>query len=420
MKLLITVFVVFLLWHNYKKGKLISSSTIWVACYWLIFVLYPLYGLEWPTNNSGLIDLYALLGVVFFCIGQFFIESKKNNSYPNKSKQYRFPVFSISAFSFFIVTFLAIVSFISLYGASTVQDILVGSMTSKMIKSDFRGESAGLEQILLQFMMPTALATWVSAKSKKQILLKVISLLVFIVVQAVFNFTRIFLISYLVVIMLYELRDKEKNKQVIVLTGGVVIIVALMVTMNFVRTFGFGERLDSERSTDLSYIFESTDFGASYYWFDQLLDYGYPAIFPLAWLKPLFVFIPRSVWPAKPDKLSHDILLKLDPGLADSGYTTAGNSVLGEGYAILGVLGIVLFPLIWGYVCGFFDRRHYYRLKSGLSNCVSEILYYLFAVFIVLCIQRGDWSQYMITFIYWWIIPLLLISKKEEKTLGRN
>lgn len=38
------------------------------------------------------------------------------------------------------------------------------------------------------------------------------------------------------------------------------------------------------------------------------------------------------------------VLKYINPMKAASGYSTAGNSVLGEGYAILGYFGIVLFP----------------------------------------------------------------------------
>lgn len=412
MKLIITLIALALLWQNYKEKKVICSSTVWIVCYWLIFVLYPVYGLKKPVSNSDMIDFYAVLGILFFGIGVLISKATKINIGEMLKKQYRFPVFNISAVAFFVVSFFAIVAFVSLYGASSIQEILAGSITSKMIKADFRGETAGIGQILLQIMMPCALATWMTADTKKQKNVGIISLILFIIVQLLFNFTRIFLITYLVTILFYELRNKSRYKQLLVLFGGCVAMIVLMVAMNFFRTFGFGERLNSGRAFDLSYIFESTDFGGSYYWFDRLLSYGYPEVIPIAWFKPFFAFIPRSVWPSKPDKISHEILLKIDPALAETGYTTAGNSVLGEGYAILGVLGIVLFPLVWGYICEIFDRRHFCRLKMGQTNSVAEISYYLFSIFIVLCIQRGDWSQYMIVYIYWWIVPLLLLSRK--------
>lgn len=418
MKLLISLVVFFILFRLYKANRIVSSSSVWVACYWLIFVIYPICGMEDPIANEGLIDLYAFIGILSFGIGLLLSSFARIDIYEIQNNIPRCPIFNRSLFGFIIVTLVAVGGFIRLYGASSVQDILLGSMTSKMIKSDLRGESAGIELIFLQIMMPCALSVWFTAKTKKQKYIRLICLFIFVFVQVVFNFTRIFLITFLAVILFYELRNKTTKVQSVLLGGGAVVLIVAMVIMNFVRTFGFMEQSGKERLTDISYIFESTDFGASYYWFDKLLDYGYPAISPIVWLKPIFAFIPRSIWPLKPEKLSLQILLKIDPMLADSGYTTAGNSVLGEGYAIAGIVGIIFFPFIWGWVCGYLDKKHSYRLKIGHQESINEIMYYLFTIFIVLCIQRGDWSQYMITFLYWWFLPLLIISKKRSVSIA--
>ena len=109
------------------------------------------------------------------------------------------------------------------------------------------------------------------------------------------------------------------------------------------------------------------------------------------------------------------VLKYINPMKAASGYSTAGNSVLGEGYAILGYFGIVLFPFLWGTVCGKLDKRYYRRLKSGADHCLQNICYYIFAVFIVISGQRGDWCQYMTIVIWFYMLPMYIMSKVSLK-----
>lgn len=415
MKLIIFIIIAIILYLNYKRKMLISSSSIWVVCYLMIFVVYPLAGAEEPANNEFLIDVYAFFGILMFWVGiQIARMSKSSHSLPRK--QY-YPRFWVSFVIFLFFAALTISQFISQFGIGSISNVIIGSTTTKMLMNETAGEVGGLYGISLQIMMPTVLAVWVSAKSKKETLIKIGCAMVFIVIHVLFSFTRIFLITFIAVILCYELRNKPMRKQALIMGGGAVLLVTIMVVMNFLRTFGMGGTLDSDYLFDLAYVFESTDFGASYFWFDKLLDYGYPGISPLAWFKFLFVFIPRSIWPGKPEPLSLQILNKVDPSTAATGYSTAGNSVLGEGYAIIGDIGIFLFPLIWGIVCETLDKRYQKRLKFGIDGSASNLVYYLFTIFVILSAQRGDWSQYMTIFLYWWVLPLFLLSRKKSVTI---
>lgn len=43
LKLLIFIMACLIILYNYKNNRLVSSSSLWVFCYILIFVVYPLY-----------------------------------------------------------------------------------------------------------------------------------------------------------------------------------------------------------------------------------------------------------------------------------------------------------------------------------------------------------------------------------------
>ena len=107
----------------------------------------------------------------------------------------------------------------------------------------------------------------------------------------------------------------------------------------------------------------------------------------------------------------------LNPALAQTGYSTAGNSVLGEGYAVFGWIGIALFPLIWGIVCTLLDRKYYFKLLTNEDKSMWVIGYYIFTAFIIISCQRGDWSQYGTIIVWLFILPLLLASKIRIKRI---
>lgn len=412
MRLIISILIIIILCYNYRKGRLAGSASVWAACYFLIFVIYPAHGMDGVANNAGLIDVYALIGAFMFLIGMLFSERISIKPKKMLNKRYHYPLFNKSLIAFIIFTILAVVVFIAQHGIGAVIGILLGTMTSKGIA--LGGDQAGQEEIFIHLMLPCVLAVWVSAETAKEKKLRIVCFIIFCVTHFLFSFTRIFLITFLAIILIYQLRKRKKRVQFFIMSLGVSALTLILISLNFIRCFGFGEDLSLDSLLDISYVFESTDFGASYTWFDELLDYGYPGISMFTWLKPLYAFIPRSIWPTKPEPLSLQILKKIDPSLAADGYSTAGNSVLGEGYAILGVLGIIIFPLIWGIVCTYLDRKYYFRVNNGIDNNVENILYYLFAIFIMLSAQRGDWSQYMTVFLYFWMLPLFILSRKKR------
>jgi len=184
---------------------------------------------------------------------------------------------------------------------------------------------------------------------------------------------------------------------------------------------GISVVLNIEQIFDIGYIFESSDFGASYAWFDRLLNIEPPYIRIDTYLKPvLYLFIPRSIWIDKPEQTSMQILKILDPSLASTGYSAAGFSVLGEGYAMIGYIGIVVFPYIWGVICSKMDIKYYRRLRSGFDNCTQNLYYYYYAVFVVLCGQRGDWNQYLILVIWFYMLPIHVMSKKQYPCFNKS
>ena len=162
MRLIISILIIIILCYNYRKGRLAGSASVWAACYFLIFVIYPAHGMDGVANNAGLIDVYALIGAFMFLIGMLF--SERISIKPNKmlNKSYHYPLFNKSLIAFIIFTILAVVVFIAQHGIGAVIGILLGTMTSKGIA--LGGDQAGQEEIFIHLMLPCVLAVWVSAE----------------------------------------------------------------------------------------------------------------------------------------------------------------------------------------------------------------------------------------------------------------
>lgn len=292
-------------------------------------------------------------------------------------------------------------------------------MTSKQLTLGDGGIGSSFT-FAIHLLVPCVLALWVTANNEKDNRRALIALLIYIVMTLLFGFTRLFLISIIAMLVIFSLRHTSIHQQVVYTAFSIVALLFAMVFLNFIRCFGLGEPISFETIFDIDYIFESTDFSSSYHWFNELLSTHIDLINPVVYLKPLFAFIPRSIWEFKPEPLSMQVLKQINPGLAATGYSTAGNSVLGEGYAVFGLVGIFLAPFIWGVVCTVLDESYYNRLEEGKDQSIWTIAYLIFAVFVVISGQRGDWSQYMTIVLWFYLLPLYCIGRRvpiEEQTV---
>ena len=376
----------------------------------LIFVLYPVYSGK-TFSNSDLIDMCALVGMIFYALGALFGERLAVRE--NNRRRILVPNFNASYVGFWVVMVLFVVSIIMKIGTTGFNAVLQGSITANQLAWSDEISMGNMFIYLLNILIPFVIAVWIQAEPKRKSdrIKALVCILLFVGVSLMFSYTRLFIICTLTIILFYEMRNMPRSRQFFIGVIAVLVLTSFMVFLNFYRNLGSSMVGDFWSYINIEYIFESTDFGASYRWFSELLNYESPYIFPITYLKPIFAFVPRSIWPNKPEPLSLDILKMINPALADTGYSTAGNSVLGEGYAIMGWIGIAIFPMIWGCVCTYLDRKYQYKLSIGEDNGLWIIGYYIFSSFIIISCQRGDWSQYGTIIVWLFILPLVLVSK---------
>ncbi len=417
LKLITSLICICTVLYNCKRKRLVSSNSLWILCYFLIMVLYPIMT-EKEYMMARTIDICAFVGIIFFGAGTVIASKLRIVSKVKKNKKEIFISYKSSYFCYLGIVMLFLLFEISTIGIGGISGLLLGTTTANQLTFDTSTSSIFI--YLMNLMVPFVIATWMQATKKTEKIGRLMCLGSFIVISLVFGYTRLFLICVLLIILFFEIRGKNIKQQAIILGVAIVGMTIAMVFLNFLRYFGTGNISSFSEMISLDYIFESTDFSASYQWFDELLKYESPYIFPITYLKPLFVFIPRSIWTSKPEPLSLEILRGINPELISSGYTSAGNSVLGEGYAIMGWLGIAIAPLIWGFICTMLDKKYYERLALGKDKSLWNICYYFFSTFIILSCQRGDWSQYNVIIVWLFIVPLYCVSKIRIKLIGKE
>ena len=408
-KLLLFVLGACFLVYNYSQGKLISSSSLWVACYELIFVICPVLSAE-QYYNENLIDVIAIVSFVFFVLGSIISSGLVLSKVERPAKRdYLVPHFETAFIC--LVLLLGASAILAAYslGISNILAVFSGALTSKQLALGEESSRTALLGWAQQLQIPLIVAVWMSAKTKKEKRKSLICLVIFAIEMAFFSFTRLFLICVLLIILLFELRKMNPRKQAVAMALAVAVLGVAMVSLNFIRCMGLGS-VSFEQLFNLETILDGTDFAYSYAWFDKLLMSDSPHITPLVYLRVIFAFVPRGIWPEKPETLNIMIMREIDPARANAG-VSAGMSILGEAYSMLDYAGFVVYPIIWGVLCTQLDKTYYGLLKKGVSNCFFFFFFYVFCSFVLISGHRGDWGTYIIQIVWCYLLPMYLLCR---------
>ena len=269
-RFLITIFCLVIFLRQYLKSQVLSSTSIFCLCYFLIFVIYPA-SVNTSFNNANLIDKCALAGIICYAVGLFFGSNIKVNSIKN-NKNINFPPFLLSSFLFFVCFFVSMFFVFRFYGMDAIRKLIAGGVTVRELSLSIN--SVNLFSFSQHTMIPCILCMWMSAKNKKHRIVSIIAIVLYVLESIFLSFTRIFLISIILIIFFYELRKASRKKQVLFSLIGVVSVILLMVIMNYIRCLGLSYELDLKTILNIDVIFESTDFAASYNMLDKLLDFN--------------------------------------------------------------------------------------------------------------------------------------------------
>ena len=95
-----------------------------------------------------------------------------------------------------------------------------------------------------------------------------------------------------------------------------------------------------------------------------------------------FFFVPRSIWPAKPEGTGHTIAKKF----LSNDFTNVSCPLVAEGYINFGLVGVVIFAILTGIICRKMDEK-YWETANELSYI--RIIYPI-CIFQFFFLLRGD------------------------------
>ncbi len=122
--------------------------------------------------------------------------------------------------------------------------------------------------------------------------------------------------------------------------------------------------------------------------FGMIISIGrYVAEFGISWGKQLLgaalFFVPRSLWPGKPEGTGHTAIVELKQFY----FSNVSAPFPAEGYVNFGIFGVILFALLLGMLVAALDRRYWKHRGAGLR--LSDMLY-PFSMFMFFFLMRGD------------------------------
>lgn len=421
---IISLFLCLLLLLKLNKDDLIiSSSSMWIGCFILIYIVYPQFN---TFINDNQIAIISFMGISFYSIGLVLGKRMSNThvkighlSLASRLNQ-NIESERVSRI-FFLLVMMTIILLVTAYGMQLVSMIIRGSVSPLQV---LRGQVG----VKYNRRMVTIVSWFFSAISCALVLVvisgrngfkdhevrKILSIVLFAIIIMLFTIARRNLIYPVLAIVFYYLNKLDKKKKILFITIVAGIAILVMVIMDHIRTWGLGNLShigDYYRANgaSLEHLFNSTDFGGAYYYFSQLLGHGRIVVSPLVYLKFLFVFIPRAIWPGKPESLTVQINNVMNSDFKDAGRST-GMGIFGEAFAILGYAGFVIYPLIWGLITSSLDYKKQSLSRNKSCPTYLDALYYVYSTMFIMEVHRGNSADPFMIMLYTHIIPMLFLA----------
>lgn len=395
---------------------LVSSSGVWLLTYFVVNVLSPI-----------LEDLYYMpaaiairVGITAFAIGLNIGIFRRRSKQVKKTKLcYKtYDIYYLSVLRRWL-GFVTIGIYLASYGHAGIKNIIYGHVTL----TGMLGMATSVD-VLAGFLRDTlvylTVFIFIFDRNKKHRGKNIIWLFISFSLIALFSYARSPVIFGIGIIAFYFMRNLKTSHQIIISFVAVMLGMIGMIAFGIVRNVGVANAL-----TNISYYIKeipfnnyvkgSLDFQGGYIYFvDYMKNAPQFRVGIAAYLKVLCIFIPRSIWPNKPEYLTLQILGELHPDLLASGFS-CGYGLLGEAYTIFGWMGFVLVPMVSGFVCITLDRK-YMDLVISKNDCnLWTALYLCFSVIILVSNARGgiadSYTSYLAIVVF-----LLVISRFKIRT----
>lgn len=271
-----------------------------------------------------------------------------------------------------------------------------------------------MQASILLGLLFTSYLSLLYSNNKHQTIKNLIILLFAIIFAVFFIFGRRILIYptiAAIILFIYKKRIQPSITKISILSI-ISIFIGLPLLMS-IRTLGIKEGIinfigiiKGDYDQYLNYLAIGTDVTYSYSLAAIILTEDIRVTF-LTLFKPFFIFIPRSIWPDKPEALSealvHKMNLPFDKGMS------IPPGLVGESYVYFGIVGVILVSVIFGVICGIADNysQHLINHPDG-RNSINLIMIVIVMIQIIMGSIRGDTATNIQEALYLFL-PLLLI-----------
>lgn len=424
-KLYITLIILLIICVQISQRKLLTSSTVWVGCYYCYFVIAPIL----LNDKNVIVDQFALKGICSFGVGYLIVYMAKGFFLVKTKKKIKFAGRKYDVERLGIVydymLSLTILALTLTLGKEGIIKFFSGQLAAKDYLIIREGFFAELYSFLIGFLGYMLLYLFVRnyGEIDKKFITRV---LIYTFIVFFFSFTRATIILLLAALFLYKIRKENTVKQIFIMSILVLGGTIAMIVMGYVRTHGIRDGFNNVSVTRMMHdLAGSIDFTIPYMDFQREIESDVE-VSTLVYLKPIFMFIPRAIWSDKPLASTIQILKAIDPSAMERGYST-GFTILGEGYAVWGEKGIIILPFIWSIVCALLDEHYIRKIREGTDNDYSTCGYIIFTAYMVVQCHRQGTDAVMVYFImamlWLWLcsrIKLLGIRLGIKFTIARQ
>lgn len=313
------------------------------------------------------LNLMYLIGLIIFIISNAMFNLTRTEKVNNSLlKPHILSKSSINKlFSIFVCLFLLMVLIIGL------EVIVNGTAATLELPSILKI----FQSITIVGLVYSALLKIYFSNNKKEVFLNIIIAIICILCVSLFIFGRRLILYPLIAIVALFIFKRNKTPSLFKLSMlAIVVITIVLPGMMSIRTLGFQEGvknfakiLSGDYDQYLQYLSIGTDVTYSYSLAGIILASDI-RITPITLLKPILSFIPRSIFPNKPQPISEAIVSHLNLDFNKGMSIPPG--IVGESYLYGGFIGVIIIFILLGLLSGCLDNylKYLRDQKNGVFS----------------------------------------------------
>ena len=236
--------------------------------------------------------------------------------------------------------------------------------------------------------------------------------------MAVFSGSRITIVRPVLILFIYYMLSRGRTRMTFRLALLAMVGVAFVVLGGIARLYmgvphggelvlTFLRRAWKHPGDWYGLITNSMDYAQCYDILLLLTNRAYPLGYGATYLKFLYQFIPRVIWPGKPEDITTVMSGLFRPGQLAEG-VSYGPTLFGEMYYNFGIGGVMVGCFLVGLTLGWMRRL-------GREQEDSAPVRFLYATLVVSIIEQGRGALYNISMTYmtFYMIPFLLVCRRR-------